>query len=124
MYTLPNLYNIFCLGMESGKLRGMHPRTDHCPLSDMLSISYEAHFRVELQCTMLEPGYRHSYSKEAVQELFKQVCRAVKEDRLYNGETAWTQRQTMLVEQGVFQANEQAEDPTIHGGVEFEDDAF
>jgi hypothetical protein len=104
MYTFPKLYNIFCLGMESGKLRGMHHRTDHCALPDMLSISYEAHFRVELHCTMSEAGYRHLYSKEAVQErslIFKRVCRCVKNDRMNNGNLAWAKRQTMLVAQGV-----------------------
>jgi hypothetical protein len=68
MYLKTALYHTLCVGMESGRLRGMSPISQHKGLPDMLSIAYEAHFRTELHACMAVAGYRHSYSKEATHE--------------------------------------------------------
>ena len=127
MYLHPNLYNHFCLGMESGKLRGMEVRTQTCALQDMLSIAYEAHFRLELYLACGTQGYRHSYSADALKARaaqFSNTCRAVKSDREENGIAAWHCRQTHLRASGDFHATELTEDALQHGGVQFDDDAF
>jgi hypothetical protein len=113
--------------MESGKLRGMVPITTHCGLPDMLSISYEAHFRVELfqSCTMA--GYRHSYSKDALKNralFFKDLLPTVKEDRELNAAKAWEAREASLTAEGIFLAAAADEDANEHGGVDFDDDLY
>ena len=120
MYLHPNVYNMFCLGMESGKLRGMDVRSQTCSLQDMLSIAYEAHFRLELYLACSTQGYRHSYSAEAQKARAKQfssTCKAVKADRETNGPAAWRARQTHLRASGEFQADELTEDALNYGGV-------
>ena len=76
MYLKTALYHTMCVGMESGKLRGMSPTTQHSGLPDMLSIAYEAHFRTELHACVSAPGYCHSYRKETTQQraLFFKKC--------------------------------------------------
>jgi hypothetical protein len=127
MYTFNHLYNILCLGMESGKIRGMNLRTKHVGLPDMLSISYEAHFRCELHWTMSTQGYRHSYSKEALKyraKRFMEVYQVVKRDRARHTASAWKARRIELKHAGTYQASELQEDATESGGVDFADDEF
>ena len=127
MYLYPNVYDKFCVGMESGRLRGMETRTSQSSLPDMISIAYEAHFRLEIYLACSEQGYRHSYSKEATQErseTFKQFLRVVKTDRINNADIAWTTRQDRLTQAGLLQATMVEDDAFEHGAVNFEDDAF
>jgi hypothetical protein len=127
MYLFPKLYDALCAGMESGRLRGMDVRSKHVGLPDMLSIAYEAHFRVELYKTCTMQGYRHSYTNVCLKEravFFQKMLKVVKSDRERNAAAAWTARQTQLVATGVFQAHDISEDAMEHGGVAFDDDAF
>jgi hypothetical protein len=58
MYTHPTLYDLFCRGLESGKIHGMDVRSISASLPDMLSVAYEAHCRIQLVCGMECQGYR------------------------------------------------------------------
>ena len=127
MYLLPLLYSALCAGMESGRLRAMEARTQQAALPDMISIAYEAHFRLELYQTCTMQGYRHSYSREALKDravFFKKMCKVVKTDRENNATQAWSTRQEALQMAGVYEADDMVEDATEHGGVDFDDDAF
>ena len=128
MYTFPVLYDRFCSGMESGKLRGMEELNTHKPLTDMLSSGYEAHFRCELSWAAIEQGYRHSYKKESTVERagqFKIVLANVKEDRATNGAAAWEVRKVSLPEdRTTAHADDSDADAEANGGVVFGDDEF
>ena len=127
MYLKTALYHTLCVGMESGRLRGMTPISQHKGLPDMLSIAYEAHFRTELHACISVAGYRHSYSKEATHEraqFFKKIIAVVKMDRANNTATAWTNRVQYLRDAGITSEDNPHEDATEHGGVDFDDDMF
>lgn len=124
--TKPNLYDLFCRGIESGKLRGTKARAP-CPLSEMLTISHEANFRLELALTLSIQGYRHRYSTKAVAKrcaMFKDLIWTVKKDREDNGESAWTVRKQFLQEDGVIAAEDGGLDPEAHGGVNIDETCF
>jgi hypothetical protein len=128
MYTYPCLYDMLCREMKTGRLRNQDPRDEHAALPHMLSVAYEAHFRVELRWALSTQGYRHSYSKEAVRgrsRKFKQLLPVVKWDRTEHATEAWSTRQTMLKKRGKYRGKDDStENPTEHGGVEFTEDEF
>jgi hypothetical protein len=62
MYKYPLLFDLFCGGLESGKIRGI-PKMDMSPIEDIIQVAHEAHFRLELWYAMVNHAYRHEPSK-------------------------------------------------------------
>jgi hypothetical protein len=128
MYQYPKLYDLFSEGLESGKVRGLPARTKKAALHDMLSITYEAHFRLEISSALACQGYRHGYTKADLIEranLFKSIYKLVKQDRAANSSDAWNTRKTMLIARhGSLDDEESDEDIAANGGVDFDSDEF
>jgi hypothetical protein len=94
MYTHEALYDVFSAGLEHGKLRGMQPRTP-CPVTSMLTIAHEAHFRLEIASCLERQGFRHPLGLTASQlrsKRFAGLCKLIHEDRANNGVNAWDTR--------------------------------
>jgi hypothetical protein len=67
MYTFPAVYNIICLGLESGNFKS----TSACGLttiSDLLTPAHEAHFRLELWYALPHHRFGHSISNKHAKE--------------------------------------------------------
>ena len=128
LYNSPAAYDLLSKGMECGRVRGTEQMTNNKELSSMLSVSFEAHFRVELWYALSTQGFRHSYTSEASIErarLFKEVLPYVLADRRNNGEDAWKKRCDDLIFDGTFMGAEDNEaDTQEHGGIEFEEDQY
>ena len=94
MYTHPKLFDLFCSGLESGKLRS----TDTMQMTriqDVITIGHENHFRLELWFALRGGNYSHDSSKKSIAERYEkfgQLCRAVNEDRHDNADPAFTIR--------------------------------
>ena len=83
MYQDQILFDIFCLGLESGNFRQNRKRP-YTPLNDLITKAHEAHFRVELYLALSKKSFRHhnvhSASAERVR-LFNIAISAVREGR-------------------------------------------
>ena len=83
MYQDQILFDIFCLGLESGNFRQSRKRP-YTPLNDLITKAHEAHFRVELYLAISKKSFRHhnvhSASAERVR-LFNITIIAVREGR-------------------------------------------
>ena len=83
MYQDQILFDIFCLGLESGNFRQSRKRP-YTPLNDVITKAHEAHFRVELYLAISKKSFRHhnvhSASAERVR-LFNLTIIAVREGR-------------------------------------------
>ena len=126
MHTKPNLYDLFSRGVESGRLRGAKARAP-CPLSEMLTISHEANFRLELALALSAQGYRHRYSEKAVAKrcaTFKELVWTVKKDREDNGGCAWTVREEFLQQNGGVAEEDGGLENDLHGGVTIDETCF
>ncbi len=62
MYKYPLLFDLFCGGLESGKVCGI-PKMDVSPIEDIINVAHKAHFRLELWYAMVNLAYRHEPSK-------------------------------------------------------------
>jgi hypothetical protein len=94
MYTSEALYDKFCRGIESGKLRDV-PIRRPTPLQTMTTIAHEAHFRWEISECMTRQGFRWGLGPANVEQRekgFQEMCERVAEDRQNNADTAWTKR--------------------------------
>ena len=94
MYTSEALYDTFCRGIESGKLRDV-PIRRPTPLQTMTTIAHEAHFRWEISECMTRQGFRWGLGPANVEQRekgFQEMCERVAEDRQNNADTAWTKR--------------------------------
>ena len=95
MYNFPKLFDLFCAGMESGKIRGIQKVEEMTPIEDLVTVAHEAHFRCELWYTLVTQAYRHDASKAANEERFKRhqrFCFLVAKDRRENGTNAFNHR--------------------------------
>ena len=94
MYTYPLLFDLFCGGLESGKLRS----TKSMPLSrieHVITVAHEAHFRLELWFSLRGANHSHDSSKQSINERrakFGEFCRFVNEDRNDNADKAFENR--------------------------------
>ena len=83
MYQDQVIFDIFCLGLESGNFRQNRKRP-YTPLNDLITKAHEAHFRVELYLPLSKKSFRHhnvhSASAERVR-LFNITISAVREGR-------------------------------------------
>ena len=94
MYTYPLLFELFCAGLESGKLRSTKPM----PMSrieQVITLAHEAHFRSELWFSLRGGNFSHDTSKQSIAERhgkFGEFCRFVNEDRHDNADKAFENR--------------------------------
>ena len=94
MYTYPLLFDLFCAGLESGKLRSTKPM----PVSrieQIITVPHEAHFRLELWFSLRGGNYSHDSSKQNINERrakFAEFCRYVNQDRNDNADKAFDNR--------------------------------
>lgn len=94
MYTYPKLFDLFCAGLESGRLRGTKPMPIS-PIESLITVAHEAHFRLELWYAMALTRYRHTISRAYITERFQkhaEVCQMVAQDRRENGTAAFKHR--------------------------------
>ena len=97
MYLCKPLYNCIAGGLETGNIRGLK-KSKRAPLESLVTISYEAHFRLELSLALSSQGYRHQYTAPAMSaraKSFEQLLSQVKSDRENHAETAWKSRKLL-----------------------------
>ncbi len=90
MYLNPTMYNLFCCGLESGKLKGgkkQSPSSLRC----LITVAHEAHLRLELFLTLKRQRYfkkpNHDDAKKR-KLMWEQFCEIVYNDRSRNAEAA------------------------------------
>jgi hypothetical protein len=83
MYQDQVLFNIFCMGLESGNFRQNRQRP-YTPLNDLITKAHEAHFRVELYLALSKKSFRHHNTTSASTErvrIFNIAINSVREGR-------------------------------------------
>jgi hypothetical protein len=91
MYTSPALFDLFCAGLESGRLRSTK-KMDMSPIEQIITVAHEAHFRLELWYSLRGLNYSHDTSKKNIEERhnkFGEFCRYVNADRHDNATEAF-----------------------------------
>ena len=121
----PVLYDLLCQGFEIGKLRGTRKRQP-CALEDILTISHEASFRLELALAISSQGFRHCYKPASVQAKAQQFDKfqwVVKKERDLYATMAWEERTKMLVKQGIIivSDDEDEQHAYAHGEVQIDE---
>ena len=115
MYTYPLLFDLFCSGLESGKLRS----TKAMPLSrieQIITVAHEAHFRLELWFSLRGGNYSHNSSNHSIVERrmkFGEICRFVNQDRHENADKAFADRRAA----GPENENDSESDDSSNDGV-------
>ena len=97
MYLCQPQYNCIAGGLETGKIKGMK-KSGRAPLESLVTLSYEAHFRLELTLALGSQGYRHQYTTTAMSaraKSFEKLLRKVKSDREEHTAIAWQKRQML-----------------------------
>ena len=137
LYLNQLVYNCLAGGLETGKIKGLRAQGT-TPLERIITIGYEAHFRVELILALSSQGYRHTYTPEACNErarMFEQMLPVVKRDRENNAEQAFKVRSRMVAElvqeketdketEGKEPAVPLNDDPTMNGEAEIPAEYF
>ena len=134
LYLNQSVYNCLVGGLETGKIKGLRAQGT-TPLERIITISYEAHFRVELILALSSQGYRHAYIPEACNErarMFEQMLPVVKRDRENNAEQAFKVRSRMIAGQVEKESVKKAdgkepqqvldEDPAMNGEAEISEE--
>ena len=83
MYQDEVLFNIFCMGLESGNFRQNRKRP-YTPINELITKAHEAHFRVELYLALTKNSFRHHNTTTASSErirLFNLAITCVREGR-------------------------------------------
>ena len=83
MYQDQVLFNIFCLGLESGNFRQNRHRP-YIPIHELITKAHEAHFRVEMYLALTKKSFRHHNTTSANSErtrLFNLAIASVREGR-------------------------------------------
>jgi hypothetical protein len=83
MYQDQIVFNLFCLGLESGNFR-QNKQRPFTPLNDLITKAHEAHFRVEIYLSLSKKSFRHHNTNSASAErvrLFNSTIIAVREGR-------------------------------------------
>jgi hypothetical protein len=96
MYAHPALFDLFCAGLETGRLRSTKKIMDMAPIEQLITVAHEAHFRLELWYSLRGSNYtRHDTSKKNIAERpskFAEFCCYVNADRHDNATVAFKQR--------------------------------
>ena len=130
LYLNQLLYNCLAGELETGKIKGLRPQGT-TPLEKIITISYEAHFRVELVLALSSQGYRHAYTTETCNErarVFEKMLAVVKRGRGNNAEQTFKVRSRTIAGLIVREPEKQAdrkeptrelnEDPAMNGEAE------
>ena len=94
MYRNDTVFTNFCEGLESGMLKQsqkLHPT----PLSALITIAHEAHFRAELWLHLGKATFRHNTTTEHIEYRktnFDEFCELVAKDRQANEADASSRR--------------------------------
>ena len=137
LYLNQLVYNCLAGGFEAGKIKGLRAQGT-TPLERIITIGYEAHFRVELILALSSQGYRHAYTPDACNErtrMFEKMLPVVKRDRENNAEQAFKVRSRMVAElvqgketdketEGLEPAVPLNDDPTMNGEAEIPAEYF
>ena len=94
MYKNATVFDLFCLGIESGQLK-MARTTAPTRLQKLITIAHEAHFRLELWFALSKQGFRHKTTSawnDKRKDYWDEFCKLVAKDRRDNEETASTDR--------------------------------
>jgi hypothetical protein len=94
MYNFPKLFDMFCGGLESGRLRGTS-RLQMTPIDNLITVAHEAHFRSELWFALQTQSYGHDPSTSANAARFEKhriFCALVAKDRRENATNAFNHR--------------------------------
>ena len=98
MYAYPKLFDLFCAGLESGRLRGSN-QMSISPIEQLITVPYEAHFRLELWYALAHTRYSHTIAKQYVSDRFEkhaEFCQFVAQDRRENGTAAFKLRNSTV----------------------------
>jgi hypothetical protein len=68
MYTHSALFDLFCAGLESGRLRSTK-KMDMSPIEEVITVAHEAHFRLELWYCLRGLNHSHDTSKTNIVDL-------------------------------------------------------
>jgi hypothetical protein len=138
MYLNQAVYSCITGGLETGKIKGLRAQGS-TPLEQIITIGYEAHFRVELVLALSGQGYRHSYTAEACTaraKQFEKMLGSVKRDRDKNATRAWNVRSkaiNRLIAEGYQDSikirelkneEEPNDDPTLNGRATISDEYY
>jgi hypothetical protein len=94
MYNYPRLFDLFCAGLESGRIRGSK-KSGRTPIEDLITVAHEAHFRLELWHALVIQAFRHEPSKTTRDERFEKhhtLCGLVAQERRENASNAFKHR--------------------------------
>ena len=98
MYAYPKFFDLFCAGLESGRLRGSK-QMSISPIEELITVAYEAHFRLELWYALAHTRYSHTIAKQYVSDRFEkhaEFCQFVAQDRRENGTAAFKLRNSTV----------------------------
>ena len=118
LYLNQLVYNCIAGGLETGKIKGLRAQGT-TPLERIITIGYEAHFRVELILALSSQGYRHANTPDACNEgarMFEKMLAVVKRDRENNAEQAFKVRSKMvdaLVEEKESEKKTEGKEPAV-----------
>jgi hypothetical protein len=90
MYKNKVVFNLFCLGLESGMLKLARPLSP-MRLQRLITVAHEAHFRLELWLALMKQGFRHKTTtawNDKRKEYWDEFCKLVAADRKDNEENA------------------------------------
>ena len=112
MYKNATVFNLFCLGLESGMLkmaRTMQPTR----IEKLITIAHEAHFRLELWLALSKQGFRHKTTgawTDKRKEYWDEFCQLVAKDRKDNSDTACNNRLGEMHEDNALSSEEDDDD--------------
>ena len=98
MYEYPKLFDLFCAGLESGKLRGTK-RVSITPIEELITVAHEAHFRLELWYALALTRFRHTIKRTYIEERFEkhaEFCKMVAQGRRESGTAAFKHRNSAV----------------------------
>ena len=90
MYKNEVVFNLFCLGLESGMLKLARPLSP-MRLQRLITVAHEAHFRLEIWLALMKQGFRHKTTtawNDKRKEYWDEFCKLVAADRKDNEENA------------------------------------
>ena len=94
MYRNPVLYDLFCGGVESGKIK-YNEKRGPTTISKLLTMSHEAHIRTEIWWALGKQNFSHNPSTKHIgerKEEWLKCCKYVFKDRDDNEEQATKER--------------------------------
>jgi hypothetical protein len=100
MYTNEVLYDYFCAGLESGRLKQSEQLTP-THIKKLITVAHEAHFRAEIWFALSTPAYHHRPHKQWIatrKSEWQRFLELVYRDRKDNANDAHLRRMQSLAE--------------------------